>query len=50
MDKGQIIGKLSVYQGEQLVKEFELASPVSVKKAGFWNLFKRTTSKLFDVD
>ncbi|MEK3730833.1 MULTISPECIES: D-alanyl-D-alanine carboxypeptidase family protein [Paenibacillus] len=50
VDKGQIIGKLSVYQGEQLVKEFELASPVSVKKAGFWNLFKRTTSKLFDVD
>lgn len=47
---GQVIGKLSVYQGEQLVKEFELTSPVEVEKAGFWKLFKRTTSKLFHVD
>lgn len=47
---GQVIGKLSVYQGDQLVKEFELTSPVEVKKAGFWKLFKRTTGKLFHVD
>lgn len=47
---GQVIGKLSVYQGEQLVKEFELTSPVEVEKAGFWKLFKRTTGKLFHVD
>lgn len=47
---GQVIGKLSVYQGEALVKEFELTSPVEVKKAGFWKLFKRTTGKLFHVD
>ena len=47
---GQVIGKLSVYQGEQVVKEFELTSPVEVKKAGFWKLFKRTTGKLFHVD
>ncbi|ACX64421.1 D-alanyl-D-alanine carboxypeptidase family protein [Paenibacillus sp. FSL H8-0457] len=47
---GQVIGKLSVYQGEQLVKEFELTSPVKVEKAGFWKLFKRTTGKLFHVD
>lgn len=47
---GQVIGKLSVYQGDQLVKEFELTSPVEVEKAGFWKLFKRTTGKLFHVD
>ncbi|MBY0160387.1 D-alanyl-D-alanine carboxypeptidase family protein [Paenibacillus lautus] len=47
---GQVIGKLSVYQGDQVVKEFELTSPVEVKKAGFWKLFKRTTGKLFHVD
>ncbi len=47
---GQVIGKLSVYQGDALVKEFELTSPVEVKKAGFWKLFKRTTGKLFHVD
>lgn len=47
---GQVVGKLSVYQGDRLVKEFELTSPVEVKKAGFWKLFKRTTGKLFHVD
>ena len=46
---GQVVGKLSVYQGDRLVKEFELTSPVEVKKAGFWKLFKRTTGKLFHV-
>lgn len=47
---GQVVGKLTVYQGERVVKEFELTSPVEVKKAGFWKLFKRTTGKLFHVD
>nr|WP_251035515.1 D-alanyl-D-alanine carboxypeptidase family protein [Paenibacillus sp. ISL-20] len=47
---GQVVGKLTVYQGEHVVKEFELTSPVEVKKAGFWKLFKRTTGKLFHVD
>lgn len=47
---GQVVGKLSVYQGDRLVKEFELTSTVEVKKAGFWKLFKRTTGKLFHVD
>lgn len=47
---GQVVGKLSVYQGDQLVKEFELKAPAEVKKAGWWKLFKRTTGKLFHVD
>ncbi|MBU5345427.1 D-alanyl-D-alanine carboxypeptidase [Paenibacillus lautus] len=47
---GQVVGKLTVYQGDRVVKEFELTSPVEVKKAGFWKLFKRTTGKLFHVD
>ena len=44
---GQVIGKLSVYQGDLLVKEFELKAPQEIKKAGWWKLFKRTTGKLF---
>ena len=47
---GQVVGKLTVYQGDRVVKEFELTSPVEVKKAGFWKLFKRTTGRLFHVD
>ncbi|WP_054957176.1 D-alanyl-D-alanine carboxypeptidase family protein [Paenibacillus dakarensis] len=47
---GQIVGKLTVYQGEQLVKEFDLKAPEDVKRAGWWKLFKRTTGKLFHVD
>ncbi|NMO96916.1 D-alanyl-D-alanine carboxypeptidase family protein [Paenibacillus lemnae] len=48
--QGQVIGKLSVYQGDHLVKEFELKSASDISKAGFWKLFKRTTGKLFHVD
>lgn len=47
---GQVVGKLSVYQGDQVVKEFELKAPADVKKAGWWKLFKRTTGQLFHVD
>ncbi|WP_106768052.1 D-alanyl-D-alanine carboxypeptidase family protein [Paenibacillus faecalis] len=47
---GQVVGKLSVYQGDTLVKEFDLKAPEDVKKAGWWKLFKRTTGKLFHVD
>ncbi|MFC7681959.1 D-alanyl-D-alanine carboxypeptidase family protein [Paenibacillus sp. GCM10028914] len=47
---GQVVGKLEVYQGDQLVKEFELKAPDDVKKAGWWKLFKRTTGNLFHVD
>lgn len=47
---GQVVGKLSVYQGNLLVKEFELKSPAEIKKAGWWKLFKRTTGRLFHVD
>lgn len=47
---GQVIGKLNVYQGDRLVKEFELTAPAEVNKAGWWKLFKRTTGRLFHVD
>lgn len=50
LSAGQVVGKLSVYQGDLLVKEFDLKSPMDVKKAGWWKLFKRTTGKLFHVD
>ncbi len=44
---GQEIGKLIVYNGDQVVTEFTIVSPVEIKKAGWWTLFKRTNSKLF---
>ncbi len=50
MQAGQVLGKLVVYQGDKVLKEFELKSPEQVGKAGWWKLFKRTASKLFLVD
>lgn len=44
---GQQVGKLQVYKNDELVKEFPIESPVEVKKAGWWALYKRTVSKLF---
>ncbi|GIP20176.1 D-alanyl-D-alanine carboxypeptidase family protein [Paenibacillus sp. J22TS3] len=48
--EGQVLGKLVVYQGDKILKEFELKSSAQIEKAGWWTLFKRTTSKLFFVD
>jgi D-alanyl-D-alanine carboxypeptidase (penicillin-binding protein 5/6) len=46
---GQPIGKIVVYKGEQILKEFPLNSPVQVKKANWWVLMKRTVAHLFFV-
>ncbi|CAH1217678.1 MULTISPECIES: D-alanyl-D-alanine carboxypeptidase family protein [Paenibacillus] len=45
---GQSVGKLVVYQGSEVIKEFDIKAPQDVNKAGWWKLFKRTTSNLFD--
>jgi serine-type D-Ala-D-Ala carboxypeptidase (penicillin-binding protein 5/6) len=47
---GQPVGRLVVYQGDKVLKEFELTAPADIQKAGWWKLFKRTTAKLFFVD
>lgn len=44
---GQPIGKIIVYKGDTVLSEYPLESPVEVKKASWWKLFKRTTSNLF---
>ncbi|WP_206424299.1 D-alanyl-D-alanine carboxypeptidase family protein [Cohnella candidum] len=44
---GQPVGKLVVYRGEQVLKEFPVASPLAVDKAGWWTLFKRSAGHLF---
>ncbi|UVI33613.1 D-alanyl-D-alanine carboxypeptidase family protein [Paenibacillus spongiae] len=41
------IGKLIVYQGDQVLTEFAVDAPASVDKAGWWTLFKRSCSSLF---
>lgn len=46
----QIIGKLVVYQGTNVIKEYELKAGEDVAKAGWWKLFKRTTGSLFTID
>lgn len=44
---GQPIGKLVVYQGDQVLKEFDVDAPLSVDRAGWWKLLKRSFSGLF---
>lgn len=46
----QTIGKLVVYQGTTVIKEYELKAGEDVPKAGWWKLFKRTTGSLFTID
>lgn len=48
--EGQSIGKLVVYQGTQVIKEYELKAGEAVAKAGWWKLFKRTTGSMFGMD
>ncbi|MNN01409.1 D-alanyl-D-alanine carboxypeptidase DacF precursor [compost metagenome] len=50
VQEGQVIGKLVVYQDGKPITEFELKAATSIDKAGWWALFKRTTSQLFFVD
>lgn len=48
--KGQVIGKLVVYQEGKVLNEFELKAAADIKKAGWWTMFKRAASHLFFVD
>lgn len=48
--EGQSIGKLVVYQGTNVIKEYELKADEAVQKAGWWKLFKRTAGSMFSVD
>jgi len=45
--QGQPIGKLSIYQGDQVLKEYDLASPVDIDKVNWFRLLKRSTQSLF---
>ncbi|MFF2482098.1 D-alanyl-D-alanine carboxypeptidase family protein [Paenibacillus sp. NPDC058071] len=44
---GQPIGKLIVYQGDQVLKEFPVDSPQLIERAGWWKLLKRSFHGLF---
>lgn len=48
--EGQSVGKLVVYQGTNVIKEYELKADEAVQKAGWWKLFKRTAGSMFSVD
>jgi len=45
--KGQLVGKLVIYKDNQMISEFELESPLSIDKASWWMLFKRTAGHMF---
>jgi len=47
---GQPIGKIVVYNGDTVLAEYPLESPMVVKKASWWKLFKRTSANLFRTD
>jgi len=44
---GQRVGKLVVYQGTNVLAEFEVTAPETVRKASWWTLLKRTGGALF---
>nr|WP_301953157.1 D-alanyl-D-alanine carboxypeptidase family protein [Paenibacillus tritici] len=48
--EGQTVGKLVVYQGTGILKEYELKAGETVAKAGWWKLFKRATGSMFTND
>lgn len=48
--KDQTVGKLVVYQGEAVLKEYEIKAGEAVGKAGWWQLFKRTAGSMFSRD
>ncbi|KRE98262.1 D-alanyl-D-alanine carboxypeptidase [Paenibacillus sp. Soil766] len=50
VSEGQPIGKIMVYNGDNVLAEYPLESPQAVDKASWWKLFKRTTSELFTTD
>jgi len=44
---GQKIGKVIVYQGANVLAEFDVEAPENVGRANWWTLFKRTCAELF---
>ncbi|MFF2887656.1 D-alanyl-D-alanine carboxypeptidase family protein [Paenibacillus sp. NPDC057967] len=47
IQKGQSIGKLIVYQGDQVLKEYDIAAPNKIDKASWWKLLGRAAGGLF---
>lgn len=45
--QGQPIGKLMIYQGDSLMKEYELLAPATIERSSWWKLLKRSTKSLF---
>ncbi|MNP81865.1 D-alanyl-D-alanine carboxypeptidase DacF precursor [compost metagenome] len=47
---GTPIGKIIVFRGDQKLTEFPVEAPMDIPEAGFWDMLKRTTSKIFFLD
>jgi D-alanyl-D-alanine carboxypeptidase (penicillin-binding protein 5/6) len=50
IEVGQLIGKLVVYRGAEVLKDFPVESPLAVSRAGWWTLLRRVTGQLFLSD
>lgn len=48
--KGEPLGNLIIYDGDQIAAEYEIVSPSDVSSAGWWELFKRTFAKALFTD
>lgn len=44
---GQPVGKIIVYKGDAMMKEYDIESPLEIAEASWWTLLKRTAAKLF---
>ena len=47
---GQRIGKIVVYKGDGVLREYDIESPVDIQTASWWTILKRTASKLFLIE
>jgi D-alanyl-D-alanine carboxypeptidase (penicillin-binding protein 5/6) len=48
--EGQMIGQLIIVQDGRTLAKFDLNAASTIKKAGWWTLFKRTAAHMFFVD
>lgn len=48
ISQNQPIGKLIVYHKDEMIKEYEIVAPQSIKKSNWFDLFKRSTKSLFN--
>jgi D-alanyl-D-alanine carboxypeptidase (penicillin-binding protein 5/6) len=44
--KGESIGKLNIFKGNELLKQYNIHAPIDVSEANWWTILKRTVSSV----